>query len=264
MSKLIDMTGWRMSEHGVSDSKITVIDRAENNSHGKAMWNCQCDCGKIFTTLGTSLRNGNTKSCGCMTRKNAKQHLIKMHQKNSQETMIGQKFGKLTVIKDTGERGASGLIIYLCKCDCGNFCKRIGSNLKNPNYFPSCGCIHSPGEAKIIKILTNNNINFIQEKVFQDCIFKDSNRPAKFDFYILDKNYIIEYDGQQHFYPNKFFNNISEEEAELRLQKTQEHDNLKNQYCKEHNIPLIRIPYTHLKDLCLEDLLLETSNFILA
>ena len=32
--------------------------------------------------------------------------------------------------------------------------------------------------------------------------------------------------------------------------------------CKENNIPLIRIPYTHLNKLCLEDLLLETSNFI--
>ena len=31
---------------------------------------------------------------------------------------------------------------------------------------------------------------------------------------------------------------------------------------KENNIPLIRIPYTHLNKLCLEDLLLETSNFL--
>ena len=34
-------------------------------------------------------------------------------------------------------------------------------------------------------------------------------------------------------------------------------------YAKEHNIPLIRIPYTRLNDLCLEDLLLETSTFII-
>jgi len=38
--------------------------------------------------------------------------------------------------------------------------------------------------------------------------------------------------------------------------------NKKNQWCKENNIPLIRIPYTHLKDLCIEDLLLETSNYV--
>jgi len=38
---------------------------------------------------------------------------------------------------------------------------------------------------------------------------------------------------------------------------------IKNQWCKENNIPLIRIPYTHLQDLCLEDLQLETSQFII-
>lgn len=43
----------------------------------------------------------------------------------------------------------------------------------------------------------------------------------------------------------------------------QEHDKLKNQWCKENNIPLIRIPYTRYNDLCIEDLLLETSNFII-
>ena len=45
--------------------------------------------------------------------------------------------------------------------------------------------------------------------------------------------------------------------------KTQERDALKNQWCKDNNIPLIRIPYTHLQNLCLEDLQLETSKFII-
>ena len=44
--------------------------------------------------------------------------------------------------------------------------------------------------------------------------------------------------------------------------KTQERDALKNQWCKDNNIPLIRIPYTHLNDLKIEDLLLETSEYI--
>ena len=41
------------------------------------------------------------------------------------------------------------------------------------------------------------------------------------------------------------------------------HDNIKNQWCKENNIPLIRIPYTHLDNLKIEDLKLETSSFII-
>ena len=50
------------------------------------------------------------------------------------------------------------------------------------------------------------------------------------------------------------------EESHLKLVKR---DKYKNQWCKDNNIPLIRIPYTHLKDLCIEDLLLETSNYII-
>jgi len=38
---------------------------------------------------------------------------------------------------------------------------------------------------------------------------------------------------------------------------------IKNQWCKENNIPLIRIPYTHLKDLQIKDLMLETTKFLI-
>ena len=72
-----------------------------------------------------------------------------------------------------------------------------------------------------------------------------------FDFYIDDK-YLIEYDGKQHFKNEGFFD----------YESTHRHDLIKNQWCKDNNIPLIRIPYTHYDNLCLEDLLLETSNFI--
>ena len=47
------------------------------------------------------------------------------------------------------------------------------------------------------------------------------------------------------------------------LENIQKRDAFKNAWTKEKNIPLIRIPYTHYDDLCLEDLLLETSSFII-
>ena len=71
MAKLIDMTGWKMCEHGVPDSRITVIGRAEDvikkdGKHETAWW-CMCSCGndKPFISLGYNLKNGNTNSCGC-------------------------------------------------------------------------------------------------------------------------------------------------------------------------------------------------------
>lgn len=75
MGKLIDMTGWVMSEHGVPNSRITVIKRAPDvvDKDGKHMiaWWCQCSCGsEPFVGLGNSVRNGGKKSCGCLHREN--------------------------------------------------------------------------------------------------------------------------------------------------------------------------------------------------
>lgn len=68
MSKCIDMTGWIMSEHGVPDSKITVITRAKNNNDRRAQWLCRCSCDndKEFIVSGKNLRSGSVKSCGCL------------------------------------------------------------------------------------------------------------------------------------------------------------------------------------------------------
>ena len=74
---------------------------------------------------------------------------------------------------------------------------------------------------------------------------------------ITDSNMMIEFDGRQHIqYDNKGWN------TEKIFQQTQYRDNYKNQWCKDNNIPLIRIPYWHLKDLKIENLLIETSKFI--
>lgn len=44
--------------------------------------------------------------------------------------------------------------------------------------------------------------------------------------------------------------------------RIQEHDSFKNKWCKENHIPLIRIPYTQLDEMTLQDLQLTTSRFI--
>ena len=69
MSKAIDMTGWIMSEHGVPDSRLTVIRREGSNKHKSALWLVECNCEKHtrFIVDTHSIRCGNTKSCGCLT-----------------------------------------------------------------------------------------------------------------------------------------------------------------------------------------------------
>lgn len=69
-SNFIDMTGWKMYEHGVPDSKIEVIKQApkDPSKPKKVFWICKCSCGnpKEFIVDGTGLRSGNTLSCGCV------------------------------------------------------------------------------------------------------------------------------------------------------------------------------------------------------
>ena len=48
--------------------KVKVLERAGTNAHGQTKWRCRCECGVVFVVVGHSLRTGNTKSCGCISR----------------------------------------------------------------------------------------------------------------------------------------------------------------------------------------------------
>lgn len=206
---------------------LTVLERADNRPGvSTAFWRCQCVCGNITEVAGCDLTRGTTRSCGCM-----KKILIReAHTKN----MIGKRFGKLTVLEAAGSNPDNSLN-YLCQCDCGNTKVINGVNLRK-GIATSCGCInYSIGEQHIRELLKANNINFIQEYKVQDLNNK------RFDFAIIEQEKVtrlIEFDGRQHFepYPDKW-------EIGCPLEERQARDQQKNEWAKEHNIPLVRIPY---------------------
>lgn len=108
-------------------------------------------------------------------------------------------------------------------------------------------CNVSAGELKIAEILDKCGIEYEKEKSFKDCIVK---KPLRFDFYLPKYNSIIEFDGQQHFKPVKFWYGM---DADTNLAKTIERDKIKNDYCYDNGIRLIRIPYWRYDDI--EDIL---------
>jgi hypothetical protein len=121
------------------------------------------------------------------------------------------------------------------KCKCGNtshisfssFLK--GKRCKN--------CKSSNGEKLIKELLTKNKIKFESQKSFNGCRYK---RILAFDFYIPNKNTCIEFDGQFHYEPKLF----KDSKNYLQNYKTQKiRDNIKNKFCKNNNINLLRIPY---------------------
>lgn len=95
-------------------------------------------------------------------------------------------------------------------------------------------CLNSKGEISIKNILGNLRINYITQYKFDNCI--DKNKLA-FDFYLPNYNMCIEYDGLQHFKPIKRFGGYDG------FNITQKHDKIKNEYCKNNNIKLLRIKY---------------------
>lgn len=171
---------------------------------------------------------------------------------------VGKRFGQLTVLKDSGQR-VNKYIVWECQCDCGNIHYATTNSLRNGSVTHCSNCkIKSKGETKISELLNNNNIPFIMEKTFESCKNPETNTRLRFDFYVND-SYLIEYDGEQHFIPRGWEADNREEE----LQLVQARDACKNQWCKENNVPLIRIPYTQLNNLTIEDLKLETTKFLI-
>ena len=95
-------------------------------------------------------------------------------------------------------------------------------------------CKLSKGEQLISNYLTSHNIDFEVQKRFEDC--KD-HKPLPFDFYIPSQNICIEYDGIQHFEAIDYFG------GQQALESCQKRDQIKTQYCQEHNIKLVRIKW---------------------
>ncbi len=73
-----DLTGQRFG-------RLTVIEYS--HTHGKrAYWKCRCDCGNYSVAMGKNLLSGKTKSCGCLMRERAAEHMGK----------VGRKYGSIT------------------------------------------------------------------------------------------------------------------------------------------------------------------------
>lgn len=98
----------------------------------------------------------------------------------------------------------------------------------------------SSGEESIAEILNSMGVSYIREKKFDDC--KNINQLC-FDFYLPDLSILIEYDGELHYKSCDFFG------GDRTLERIQKLDKIKDDWCKENNIKLIRIPYYKKKNL---------------
>lgn len=101
-------------------------------------------------------------------------------------------------------------------------------------------CEATKGEVRVRRFLEEKGIEFVYQWTDHDCI---DTQKLRFDFYLPKLAVTIEYDGEQHFKPIRFNNSSSDEEIETKFQDTLRRDSIKNEWCKNNNIRMIRIPY---------------------
>ena len=223
---------------------VTVIKKECDSSQNRNIrWLCRCDCGNEVSLLTISMRENHNISCGCMDKKRTVW--------KPKIDLTNKKFGKLTVIEPIENCvSLKGINItrWKCKCECGNYTNVRTGNLIS-GHTKSCGClvVYSPidgmslGERTISKKLNELNIKYISEYTNPN-LTSNSGYPLRVDFCLPDYNTWIEFDGEQHFFPVSF-GSETEEETFYKFNKRIENDEIKDEYCKTHNINMVRIPY---------------------
>lgn len=101
-------------------------------------------------------------------------------------------------------------------------------------------CNSSIVERRIMKYLSSLKVSFEKEFSFRNI---DTETYMYFDFAVFNSDdttidFVIEFDGRHHFEEVAIY--------DATLEEFQERDRRKNNYCREFNIPLLRIPYTEL------------------
>lgn len=103
-------------------------------------------------------------------------------------------------------------------------------------------CSASKGEMAIQQHLTSSSSIFTAQYSFSDCLSTAGNR-LRFDFAIFSDSskqtpvLLIEFDGKQHFEPVEYFG------GQDQFERQKQNDSIKDEYCQQYSIPLLRIPY---------------------
>lgn len=140
--------------------------------------------------------------------------------------------------------------VKICHLKCGYIWDVRASHILHTSRCPNCN--ESKGEHLVRTILKELDVDFSREYVFNDL---KNTKHLPFDFAVFKNRKLvglIEYDGSQHFIA---FNHFGGEE---KLKKTQQNDRKKTKYCKNNNIPLLRLKY----DLSKKQIEQEVKNFV--
>lgn len=107
---------------------VVIKDDGTRSAKGEIRWLCQCDCGNLYHALGYRLRNGRTKSCGCLNDEKKRERF---------KDLSGTETDNFKIINRAYSKNQR--VWWNCVCKhCGN--ELILSN-NDINHYTSCGCL---------------------------------------------------------------------------------------------------------------------------
>ncbi len=118
--------------------KLTVVSelepRVDKNGRKRRVWLCRCDCGKMKPVLHGNLGGPHgTRSCGCLNHRTKTEF-------PSGRNLVGNRYGRLTVISKIELSPSRRKHYWECVCDCGNKIIAAQDNLVS-GHTCSCGCL---------------------------------------------------------------------------------------------------------------------------
>ena len=178
------------------------------------------------------LRGKGCKECGIKSRSNKRKLGI-----NEFILLSNSKHNNEFTYNNSIYVNSNTNLLVTCKIH-GDFEVTPNNHITKLSGCPTCN--ESKGERIIRRFLTEHNIEFNPQQRFKNCKYKYR---LPFDFYIPQLNLIIEYDGIQHFKP------VEQWGGEKYLIEVQTKDAIKDKYCIDNNINIIRIPYTKMDNI---------------
>jgi hypothetical protein len=193
-------------------------------------------CGNVFSSKPSDFLSG--RRCPKCSQKSRIQKATKTHELFLKEAILihGDDYDFLSKYENSQGK------MTLKHKECGytwetDVATILRKRYKGKTFCPLCGSMPK-GEELICNILSSNNVYFVHQYKFDDCV---NILPLPFDFAVFNDRgrikCLIEFDGQQHFNPIGYFGGQRQFEEQIKK------DRIKNEYCRKNNIKLIRIPY---------------------
>lgn len=183
----------------------------------------------IDGTVWYATPNNILRGCGCPMCASKK---VSVYRTKTHEEYVKEVWGVNPYIQVIGTYvNSETKILHRCLID-GHEWFSLPGNILSGHGCPHCN--QSIGERRISIYLDRYNVKYKTQYTFDDCRYK---KCLPFDFYLVDYNVCVEYDGEQHFKAVDYFG------GEDGLLERQRNDLIKTNYCLLNNIQLVRIRY---------------------